>query len=217
INIKFQDAIADCLADIEHLLIWRDTDAVSVVKIVRDLDPSLPTGSKVKNLSHDGGWRIDEVSKKGGVGAAISGHHDVVDAAIELIALVIGVPSAQLLAVEVELENGSVFIRAGEKKSLLFRESQPVMAAVRCVIQNGCLLPIPLRQGVGDPADKIKIPLEIERTFGSEDVLHDDGFLGPRHLRRHERGNDEYQNFHGVRLFPPSDSVRDCGIGSGTL
>src|SRR5438874_2741594 len=166
INIKFQDTIPDRFTDIESLLIGRDTDAVGVVKIVRDFDPILRTRSKVKNLSHDGGWRIDEVSKKRGVSAAISGHHDVVDAAIELIALVIGLPSAQLLAVEIELENSSVFISAGEKKSLLFRESQPVMAAVRCVIQNGCLLPIPLRQGVGDPADKIKIPIEIERTLG---------------------------------------------------
>ena len=107
------------------------------------------------------------------------------------MALVIGVPSAQLLAVEVELENGSVFIRAGEKKSLLFGESQPVMATPRGVVQDGCLFPIPLRQGVGDPADKIKIPVEIERTFGPEDVLHDDGFRGPRHLRRHKRGDDE--------------------------
>src|SRR5512132_2550063 len=191
INIKFQDTIAHRLADIESLLIGRDTDAVGVVKIVRDLYPIFRTRSQIKDLSHDRGWRIDEVSKKGGVGAAISGHYDVVDAAIELMALVIGVPSAQLLAVEVQLENGSVFIGAGEKKSLLFRESQPVMAAPRGVVQDGCLLPIPLRQAVGDPADKIKIPVEIERTFGPEDVLHDDGFLGPRHLRRHERGDDE--------------------------
>ena len=110
INIKFQDTIAHRLVDIERLLIGRDTDAVSVIKIVRDLDPILRTGSKVKNLSHERGWRIDEVSKKGGVGAAISGHHDVVDAAIELMALVIGVPSTQLLTVEVELQNGAVFI-----------------------------------------------------------------------------------------------------------
>src|SRR5882724_11955224 len=144
ITIKFQDTIAHRLADIESLLIGRHTDAVGVVKIVRDLDPILRTGSKVKNLSHDRSWWIDEVSKKGGVGAAISGHYDVIDAAIELMALFIGVPSAQLLAVEVELENGSVFIRAGEKKSLLFRESQPVMAAPRGVVQDGCLLPIPL-------------------------------------------------------------------------
>src|SRR5258705_10253613 len=191
INIEFQDRIADRFTDIESLLIGRNTDAVSVVKIVRDLDPILRTGSKVKNLSHDRGWRIDEVSKKGGVGAAISGHHDVVDAAIELMAIVIGLPSAQFLAVEVELENGSVFIGAGEKKSLLLGESQPVMAAPRGVVQDGCLLSIPFRQAVGDPANKIKIPVEIERTFGPEDVLHDDGFLGTRHFRRHERGDEE--------------------------
>src|SRR6266576_1341035 len=136
INIKLQDTIADRLADIERLLIGRHTDAVGVVKIVRDLDPILRTGSQVKNLSRDRGWRIDEVSKKRGVGAAISGHYDVVDAAIELMALVIGVPSAQFLAVEVELDNGSVFIGAGEKKSLLFGESQPVMAAVRGTVQD---------------------------------------------------------------------------------
>src|SRR5712691_13521551 len=106
INIKFQDTIADRFTDIESLLIGRDTDAVGVVKIACDLDPSLRTGSKVKNLSHDRGRRIDEVSKKGGVGAAISGHYDVVDAAIELMALVIGVPSVQFLAVEFELEYG---------------------------------------------------------------------------------------------------------------
>src|SRR6476620_5663999 len=191
INIKFQDTIADRLADIERLLIGRDTDAVGVVKIVRDLYPIFRTRSQVKNLSHDCGWRIDEVSKKGGVGAAISGHHDVVDAAIELTALVIRVPSAQFLAVEVELENGSVFVGAGEKKRLLFRESQPVMAAVRGTVQDGCLLPIPLRQAVGDPADKIKIPVEIERAFCPEDVLHYDGFLGPGHFCRHERDDDK--------------------------
>src|SRR6266850_6795695 len=110
INIEFQDTIADRFTDIESLLIGRDTDAIGVVKIIRDLDPIFRTGSKVKNLSHDRGWRIDEVPKKRGVGAAISGHYDVVDAAIKLMALVIGVPSAQFLAVEVELENGSVFI-----------------------------------------------------------------------------------------------------------
>src|SRR4029077_4910417 len=162
-----------------------------VVKIVRDFDPILRTGSKVKNLSHDRGWRIDEVSKKSGVGTAISAHYDVVDAAIELMALVIGVPSAQFLAVEIELENGSVFVGAGKKKIVCFRESQPVMAAVRGTVQDGCLLPIPLRQAVGDPADKIKISVEIERAFCPEDVLHDDGFLGPRHFRRHERGDDK--------------------------
>src|SRR4029077_2526751 len=81
INIKFQDTIAHRLTDIESLLIGRNTDAVGIVKIVRDFDPILRIRSKVKNLSHARGWRIDEVSKKGGVGAAISGHHDVVDAA----------------------------------------------------------------------------------------------------------------------------------------
>src|SRR5712675_1787747 len=191
INIKFQDTIADRFTDIESLLIGRDTDAIGVVKIVHDLYPIFRTRSQIKDLSHDRGWRIDEVSKKGGVGPAISGHHDVVDAAIELMAIVIRVPSAQLLAVEVELENGSVFIGAGEKKSLLLGESQPVMAAPRGVVQDGCLLSIPFRQAVGDPANKIKIPVEIERTFGPEDILHDDGLLGPRHLGRHERGDDQ--------------------------
>src|SRR6266576_6378410 len=119
INIKFQDTIPDRFTDIESLLIGRDTDAVGVIKIVGDLDPIFRTRSQIKNLSHDRGWRIDEVSKKGGVGATISGHYDVVDTAIELMALVIGVPSEQFLAVEVELDNGSVFIGAGEKKSLL--------------------------------------------------------------------------------------------------
>src|SRR6185369_1574122 len=97
INIKFQDTIADRFTDIERLLIGRDTDSVGVVKIVRDLYPIFRTGSQVKNLSHDLSWRIDEVSKKGGVGPAISGHFDVVDAAIEFLALVIGVPKAQVL------------------------------------------------------------------------------------------------------------------------
>ena len=91
INIKFQDTIADRLTDIESLLIGRDTDAVGVVKIVRDLYPIFRTRSQIKDLSHNHGWRIDEVSKKGGVSAAISGHNNVVDAAIELMALVIGV------------------------------------------------------------------------------------------------------------------------------
>src|SRR6187455_3259220 len=114
INIKFQDTIADRFTDIESLLIGRDTDAVGIVKIVCDLHPVFCTRRQIKDLSHDCGWRIDEVSKKGGVGAAISGHNDIVDAAIELMALVVGIPSTQLLAVEVELENGSVFVGAGQ-------------------------------------------------------------------------------------------------------
>ena len=50
INIKFQDTIADRFTDIESLLIGRDTDAVSVVKIVRDLDPIFRTRSQIKDL-----------------------------------------------------------------------------------------------------------------------------------------------------------------------
>ena len=48
INIKFQDTIADRFTDIEGLLIGRDTDAVGVVKIARDLYPIFRTRSEVK-------------------------------------------------------------------------------------------------------------------------------------------------------------------------
>ena len=65
----------------------------------------------------------------------------------------------------------------------------------------GRLLPIPLRQAVGDPTDKIKIPVEIERTFGPEDVLKDDGFLGPRHLRRHDAAMINNKTFMGFVCF----------------
>ena len=51
INIKFQDTIADRFADIERLLVGRNTDAVGVVKIVRDLYPIFRTRSQIKNLS----------------------------------------------------------------------------------------------------------------------------------------------------------------------
>ena len=69
---------------------------------------------------------------------------------------------------------------AREQECLLFRERQPVMAATRSMVQHGGRLAIPFRQGVGDPANVVKVAVNIQRALGSKNVANDGNFVGPR-------------------------------------
>src|SRR5260370_12757148 len=98
IDLEFQHAVSDGFADVEGLLIWRDAYSVGVIEIVRDLDPVLAAMRKIENFSHHGGWQVLVRAKDRGISAAVGGHHNIIYAAVEWLAVFVGVPTTQLLA-----------------------------------------------------------------------------------------------------------------------
>src|SRR5207248_4614730 len=56
IDLEFQYAVSDGFADVEGLLIWRDTNSVGVIEIVRYLHPLLAARRKIENFPRHGSW-----------------------------------------------------------------------------------------------------------------------------------------------------------------
>src|SRR5207244_8338509 len=92
-------------------------------------------------------------AKDRGISTTIGGHHNIIYAALKWLAVFVGIPTAQLLASQVEFKDGAMLLGAREEERLLFRERQPVMTAARSMIQHRGRFAIPLRQRVGDPAN----------------------------------------------------------------
>ena len=78
-----------------------------------------------------------------------------------------------------------MLVGAREQKCLLFRKRQSVMAAALGVIQHGRRFSIPLRERVGDPADVVKVAVNVQRTLRSKDITHDRGLPGPCRSNQH--------------------------------
>src|SRR5207253_1331899 len=127
--------VSDRFADVESLLIWRDAYSIGVIEFARYLNPFLAARRKIENFPHHGGWQVRVRAKDRGISAAVGGRHNIIYAALEWLAVFVGIPTAQLLASHVEFKNGAMLFRAGEQKCLLSRERQPVMAATRSMIQ----------------------------------------------------------------------------------
>src|SRR6266516_2755041 len=173
IDLEFQYAVSDGFADVEGLLIWRDPYSVGVIEIVRYLDPFLAARRKVENFSHHGGWHILVRAEHCGISAAIGGHHNVIYAAVEWLAVFVGIPTTQLLAGHIEFKDGAMLLGAREEERPLFRERQPVMAATRSMIQHGGRFAIPFRERVRNPANVVKVTLNVQRPLGSKNVADD--------------------------------------------
>src|SRR5262245_53745624 len=69
------------------------------------------------------------------------------------------------------------------------------MAATGCVVKHGALFAIPLRQGIGDPADIIKVAIEKERAFRPEDILDHHRLLATRDRRGNEGREENCKSF----------------------
>src|SRR5579872_6441647 len=159
VDAELQDAVADRLADIERLLVGRNTDAVGVIEVVGNLDPALGARREVEDLADDRARyaRAGPGTEYGGVGAIVGADHDVVDAADELRAVLVAVPAAQLFAGKIEFQDGARIVGAGEQERMVPGECQAVVTAARRAVEDGDPFSIPLRKRVGDPADKIEI------------------------------------------------------------
>src|SRR5437870_6129892 len=94
IDLEFQHAVSDGFADVEGLLIWRDADPVGVIEVARYLDPFLAARSKIENFPHHGGWQVFVRAKDRGISAAVGGHHNIIDAAVEWLAVFVDIPTA---------------------------------------------------------------------------------------------------------------------------
>src|SRR5205823_13205111 len=109
-----------------------------------------------------------------------SSHHNIIYSSLKLPSVVVGIPSAQLLPAHVEFQDCTGVVSAREQECLLFRERKPVMAATRGVIQYRGRFAIPFRQRVGDPANVVKVAVNVQRTLGSKDIADDGDFVGAR-------------------------------------
>src|SRR5438270_2202133 len=96
-----------------------------------------------------------------------------------------------------------MLLGAREQECLLFRERQPVMAATRSMVQHGGRFAIPFRERVGDPADVVKVAVNVQRTLGSKKIADDGDFVGARSSSEH-CANGEADNF----TYPHFDSFR---------
>ena len=83
------------------------------------------------------------------------------------------------LAGHIELKNGAVLLGARKEERPLFRKRQPVMAATGSVIQHRARFAIPFRQRVGDPANVVKVAVNVQRALGSKKIADNEGFAGP--------------------------------------
>src|SRR5205807_12992 len=116
-----------------------------------------------------GCWQVLVRAKDRGISTAVGGHHNIIYAAVEWLAVFVGVPTTQVLASHVELKDGAMLLGAREEERPLFRERQPVMAATRSMIQHHRRFAIPFRQRVGDPTNVVKVAVNVQRTLGSKD------------------------------------------------
>src|SRR5881275_282070 len=69
------------------------------------------------------------------------------------------------------------------------------MAATRGVIQHRARFAIPFRQRVGDPANVVKVAVNVQWTLGPKDIADDDRFVGIYRRSRQHCANGETDNF----------------------
>src|SRR5439155_18425002 len=179
--------------------------SVGVIEIVRYLNPRLAARRKIKNFPHYGRWHILIWAEDRGISTAVGGHHNIIYAAVEWLAVFVGIPTAQLLAGQVEFKDGAMLLGAREEERLSFRERQPVMAATRNMIQHRGRFAIPFRQRVRDPANVVKVAVNVQRTLGSKNIADDGDFVGLRdcsaqHDAKGETDNFTYPHFYSFRL-----------------
>src|SRR4029077_234023 len=121
---------------------------------------------------------------------------------LKWLAVFVSIPTAQLLAGEVELKNSAMLLGAREQECLLFCERQPVMAATRSMIQHRGRFAVPFRQRVGDPANVVKVAINVQRTLGSKNIADDDCFVGIHNRRSPHCDNRAADNL----TYPHFDS-----------
>src|SRR5207249_8093055 len=129
------------------------------------------------------------------ISAAVGGHHNIIYAAVEWLAVFVGIPTAQLLAGHIEFKNGAMLLGARDEERPLFRERQPVMTATRSMVQHGGRFTIPFRQRVRDPANVVKVIVNVQRAFRSKEIADDEGFVGTRCRSSQHCANGEPDNF----------------------
>src|SRR5438270_3566683 len=88
-----------------------------------------------------------------------------------------------------------MLLGAREQECLSFRERQAIMAATRSMIQHGARLAIPFRQRVGDPANVVKVAVNVQWAFRSKDIADDRDFVGARCRSNEHCANGETNNF----------------------
>src|SRR5207245_7913579 len=130
-----------------------------------------------------------------GISTAVGGHHNIIYATVEWLAVFVGIPTAQLLAGHIEFKDGAMLLGAREQERLSFRERQPVMAATWSMVQHRGRFAIPFRQRVGDPANVVQVAVDVQRALGSKDIADDDRFIGRRCRSGQHYANGEADNF----------------------
>src|SRR5438552_17081035 len=98
-----------------------------------------------------------------------------------------------------------MLLGACEEERLSFRKRQPVMAATRSMVQHGGRFAIPFRQRVGDPANVVKVAVNVQWALGSKDITDDEGFVGmhcrsSQHCANGEPDNLTYLHFESFRV-----------------
>src|SRR5260370_7139510 len=124
------------------------------------------------------------------------------DGAVGWLGVFVGIPTAQLLAGQVEFKDCAMFLGAREEECLSFRERQPVMAAARSMIQHGARFAVPFRQRVGDPANVVKVAVNVQRPLGSKEIADDDGFLAAPCRSNAHYANGQAHNFTSPHSIP---------------
>src|SRR6266496_1764745 len=109
---RFSRAKFDLLLNEPSALIRRDAYSVGVIEVARYLDPFLAARRKIENFPHHGGWQVLVRAKDRGVSAAVGGHHNIIYAAVEWLAVFVGIPTAQLLAGHIQFKDGAMLLGA---------------------------------------------------------------------------------------------------------
>src|SRR5439155_26989324 len=169
--------------------------SVGVIEVVRYLDSLLAGRREIEKFSRDGGWQVLVRAEDRGISTTIGGHHNIIYAALEWLAVIVGLPTTHLLAGQVDFKNSAMLLCAREQECLLFGERQAVMAAPRSMIQHRGRFAVPFRQRVGYPANVLKIAVNVQRTLGSKDIADDDFFVGTRCPSNQHCPNGEADNF----------------------
>jgi hypothetical protein len=81
------------------------------------------------------------------------------------------------------------------------------------MIQHGARFAIPFRQRVGDPANVVKVAVNVQRTLGSKNIADDGDFVGTRcssnqHCANGEADNLTYPHFDSVHTLRWRESVK---------
>ncbi len=70
------------------------------------------------------------------------------------------------------------------------------------MIQHGARFAVPFRQRVGDPADVVKVAVNVQRTLRSKNIADDDRFVGARCRSNDHCANGDADNFTCPHLIP---------------